>query len=179
MAAWGRYGGRLRVKASMNGEDSPEILRMLIAKGANPNIKDEKGKCPLDTACSSGGDRCIKMLVEAGGDVNNSDADGVTPLHECFYRGNQLCLKELMAFKPSTSPKTRTGRIPMDCVFIDNMHGMLDYVLNDKEFTTISQGDPNLTVTSENIEKLLSQAIMYKAQECYDILLKYQSDHKM
>ena len=179
MAAWGKYGGRLRVKASKHADDCPEIVEMLLALGADPNVKDVSGKCALDIACSSGGSRCIKMLVEAGADVNNSDPDGVTPLHEAFYRGNRDSLYELIKFRPNTGAKTRTGKIPMDCLFIDNMHPILDYVLNDPEFLALDLQDPNLTVSSSNIERLLSHAIMYKAEDCYNILLDYQARHQI
>ena len=37
MAVWGRYGGRLRRKASQHPTDSPECTKLLLEKGANPN----------------------------------------------------------------------------------------------------------------------------------------------
>jgi len=136
---------------------------MILAKGANPNATDEFGKTPLMTACGTGAPRCIPILVKAGADVNIKDRDGVTALHECFYRGNSDCLYEIMKFKPDTSIKQRTGKLPFDCVFIDNMHETLNYCLSDKEFLKLINNDPCMTPSSANIEQLISQAIMYKA----------------
>ena len=143
------------------------------------NAKDEFGKTALATACGTGSPRCIKMLVEAGSDINDRDMDGVVPLHEAIYRGNTDCLYELIKYKPDSSIRQRSGKQPIDCVFIDNMHGTLKYILYDPDFLALSNNDPNLSVTNENIERLMSQSIMYKAPECQEILLKYQEEHKL
>jgi ankyrin repeat protein len=103
----------------------------LLENGANPNIEDCYGSKPLGTACGTGAVRSVRLLVEGGSDINHQNKDGVTALHECFYRGNEDCLLELMKFKPDTSIKHRTGKKPIDCVFIDDMHETLDYALND------------------------------------------------
>lgn len=66
MAVWGKYGGRLRRKASMNPTDSPECTLMLLEKGANPNSLDNNNVTPLHTACGTGGARCIDMLIQYG-----------------------------------------------------------------------------------------------------------------
>ena len=71
MAAWGKYGGRLGYKASQNGKDSPECLKALLEKGAEPNVRDLKGKSPLAVACRTGAPDCIGLLVAAGADVND------------------------------------------------------------------------------------------------------------
>jgi len=179
MAVWGKYGGRLRKKASNNPEDSPEIAIKVLAKGADPNAVDEFGKTALMTACGTGAPKCVPILIDAGALVDTQDRDGVTALHECFYRGNSDCLIEIMRYGPDPSIKQRTGKTPFDCVFIDNMHETLNFALHNEEFLKLANKHPCLTPTNENIEQLISQAIMYKAQECYDILLKYQEENNI
>ena len=58
------------------------------------------------------------------------------------------------------------------------MDEILKHVLFNQNFIKLSSNDPNLSVTKENIERLLSQAITYKAQKCYNVLLKYQPNSK-
>ena len=36
-----------------------------------------------------------------------------------------------------------------------------------------------MTVTADNMELFFSQAMTYKAQECYEVLLKYQKENNL
>ena len=103
MAVWGRYGGRLRRKASLHPTDSPECTKLLLEKGANPNSLDNSLVSPLHTACGTGGARCVDILIKYGAKVNLQDESGATPLHECFFRGNTDCLEILIKYKPDSS----------------------------------------------------------------------------
>jgi ankyrin repeat protein len=71
MAVWGKYGGKLKKKASIHPTDFPEGCELLLNLGANANIEDEYGTCPLATACGSGGDRCIHLLMNSGANINH------------------------------------------------------------------------------------------------------------
>ena len=179
MAAWGQYGGRLLRKASINPEDSPECCILLLARGASPNSRDIYGVTPLGTCCGTGGVRCMDMLVEAGADVNNVDLDGCTALHLCFYRGNIEPLDKLIKYKARTDLKNKAGKTAFECVFIDDMGETLNHVLFNREFIKAAGKDPWLTVTADNIELFFSQAMTYKAQGCYEVLLKYQKENKL
>lgn len=55
-------------------------LRFLLAKGADPNIKDNKGTTPLLLAATSGGTEMIQLLVARGANVNLGNSSGETPL---------------------------------------------------------------------------------------------------
>jgi len=185
MAAWGQFGGRLLRKASINPEESPECCQLLLQKGALlnqfnlPSARDIYGVTPLGTCCGTGGSRCIDMLVEAGADVNNQDEDLCTALHLCCYRGHADCLNKLMKYRPRTDFRNKAGKTALECVFIDDQDAVLQHILSDEEFLKLADGDPNLSVTPANIERLFSQAITYKAQASYDILLEYQKVHKL
>mmetsp|Transcript_33180 Transcript_33180/g.24398 ORF Transcript_33180/g.24398 Transcript_33180/m.24398 type:complete len:125 (+) Transcript_33180:352-726(+) len=63
---WGQYGGRLQQKSSYNPSDSPECAKLLLDKGANPNLQDIDLNSPLIIACGTGGARSIPLLVEYG-----------------------------------------------------------------------------------------------------------------
>jgi ankyrin repeat protein len=43
-----------------------EIVRILLAHGANPNLADDIGETPLSRAKSSGNTKIVEMLVKAG-----------------------------------------------------------------------------------------------------------------
>jgi len=60
------------------GHDS---LDDLLAKGANPNFKDSRGRTPLHHAAFHGYADNVQLLLAAGADPNARDNDGWTPLN--------------------------------------------------------------------------------------------------
>lgn len=178
MAVWGKFGGKFQKKASLHPTDFPEGCEILLELGANSNSVDEYGVSPLATACSSGGDRCIDQLVAAGADLNHQNKDGVTALHECFYRGNIDCLKQLLKYKDKldTSIKTFRGELPIDALFIDDQSEILEFITKDEDAKKLIKDDQNLTINKNNIERLMSKAIIYMAKDCYEILLKHLTE---
>jgi ankyrin repeat protein len=63
-------------------EGHAEVARMLIAKGADQNIKDESGQTPLYRACDKRHLGVVKLLLAKGAAVNIRDTSQYTPLHE-------------------------------------------------------------------------------------------------
>ncbi|MBR4508599.1 MAG: ankyrin repeat domain-containing protein [Elusimicrobiaceae bacterium] len=53
-----------------------ETVKLLIAKGADVNIKDDYGRTPIFNAS----EEKVKLLIAAGADVNVRDVSGMTPL---------------------------------------------------------------------------------------------------
>ena len=89
----GRFGSPLHAAASVGGRvpigegkalvtGSPELVKLLLAKGADPSARDEQGKTPLLKAAASGRNtEVIGLLLAAGADPNALDAQRLTPLH--------------------------------------------------------------------------------------------------
>ena len=55
-------------------------VRFLLAKGADPNMKDNRGNTPLLLAATSGLTEMINVLIQQGANVNIGNASGETPL---------------------------------------------------------------------------------------------------
>ena len=55
-------------------------LRFLLAKGADPNMKDDKGTTPLLLAATAGATEMIQLLLAQGANVNLGNSSGETPL---------------------------------------------------------------------------------------------------
>ncbi len=67
---------------------------MLLAAGADPNVRDKLGRAPLHLFLSgkwpwSETAVCIPMMVKAGADLSAKDKDGRTPLHYLAALGEQ------------------------------------------------------------------------------------------
>ncbi len=58
----------------------PDIVEMLLAKGANPNLRAEGGVTVFHEAGATGQIEVGEMLLTRGGDINATDSSGKTPL---------------------------------------------------------------------------------------------------
>jgi len=63
-------------------------LRFLLAKGANPNLRNDKGVGPLAIAVNLGWTDGVQELVTSGARVNDPDGSGETPLIAAVHRRN-------------------------------------------------------------------------------------------
>ena len=67
-------------------KNQPELLRLLVARGADVNQAKKNGKTPCYIACYNGHLEVVRLLVELGADVNQADDDGYTPCYiACRY----------------------------------------------------------------------------------------------
>ena len=53
---------------------------MLLAKGANPNLRAEGGLTVFHEVAATGQIDVAEMLLKRGGDINATDSSGKTPL---------------------------------------------------------------------------------------------------
>jgi ankyrin repeat protein len=56
-------------------------VRELLAKGANPNVRDDDLRTPLHQAVLGNSVGLVGLLIEAGAELDAKDAHGFTPLH--------------------------------------------------------------------------------------------------
>jgi ankyrin repeat protein len=64
--------------------EHPEVIQRLLSLGANPDIRNYKGKTALHCAAKAGFIRVIEVLLENGADVNAADHTGETPLFDAI-----------------------------------------------------------------------------------------------
>jgi hypothetical protein len=66
---------------------NPDMLRLLIAKGADLEGRDAAESTALLAAASAGLEKNVELLVAAGADVNSRDNRGMTPLFWASIQG--------------------------------------------------------------------------------------------
>jgi ankyrin repeat protein len=108
----------LHIASQLCNED---VLRLILTRGAHPDILDSFAWAPLHLVSWSGKTDIIRILIEAGADVDiQVDGDsqpqmirtitkhsGTTPLHQAASRGHLAAVDILL--RAGAEPKTRCG----------------------------------------------------------------------
>jgi ankyrin repeat protein len=87
-----------------------EVVRLLLARGADPNGVTQQGLSPLLLAASAGHAELASMLLQAGADPNTQDRFGRTALYEAAQRGDQVMAAVLLRHGADATLASRHGR---------------------------------------------------------------------
>lgn len=74
----------------------PEIVKMLLDHGADPNIKTEAGEIVLPSIASEGDSELLDKMIEQGADVNLQDEYGETALFNAVYNEDAEMVEKLL-----------------------------------------------------------------------------------
>jgi ankyrin repeat protein len=74
-----------------------DIAEVLLARGANPHLRDDSGQTPLHKANMDQSGRVAAMLISSGADINAIDLQGRTALHRCKSKAVAKLLVEKRA----------------------------------------------------------------------------------
>ncbi|XP_061572546.1 cyclin-dependent kinase 4 inhibitor D [Cololabis saira] len=66
-----------------------KIARLLLEKGADPNVQDRHGITPAHDAARTGFLDTLQVLVENGASVNIPDQNGALPIHIAIREGHR------------------------------------------------------------------------------------------
>jgi ankyrin repeat protein len=105
-------------------DNDVKALKTLIARGANVNAVDGRGRTALWWAAEEGRVECATALIDAKADVDKGDKYGNTPLHLASNNGHaesvrvrrRLCVDvwnttDVIPFYCSSSSSTRPTRM--------------------------------------------------------------------
>ncbi|MBB3693852.1 ankyrin repeat domain-containing protein [Sphingomonas sp. BK580] len=103
-------------------------LRYLLAKGADPNLRDRDGETPMMLAVQAGQPEMVQILATAKANANLADGSGETPLIRAVQRRDLTLVRAVLA----------AGGNPDQT---DNVAGMSarDYAKRDTRSTAIAK----------------------------------------
>ena len=132
------YSRRFPLHTAAQQGNTAEITR-LVAEGADPNARDEKGwaplhevaggETPLHAATRGGHTDAIATLLELGADLHARDAYGETPLHKAAWNGDPETIRALIELGAQLNAQDGFGDTPLHIVAENDRDGSLTRIL--------------------------------------------------
>ncbi|KAF5544724.1 ankyrin protein [Fusarium mexicanum] len=94
-----------------------KVVRLLLARGANPNTKIIEVMTPISLlthAIYEAGDAVVLLLLEAGIDIETEDDNGEAPIHVAARAGTKTMVLGLLEKGVSVNRRSRVGQLPLD-----------------------------------------------------------------
>ena len=139
-----REGTTLLQWASANGR--LDIVRLVISKGANPNLRDTYGNTALHNACYNGHLHIVQYLASNGSDLEARDNNGVRPLHAACEEGHLEVAKELIDRQSvDINAVSYDGKTPTRICTMRGHHSVMQYLWSRGGAAHIEQTVPVIT----------------------------------
>ncbi len=97
---------------------NPEIVKLLLDRGADVSARGPGGQTALFNATRQGNLAAVKVLVEAGIDVHAKDAHGRTALFEAVYAGRKEIAELLCEHGARIDEKDRNGHTAVELAMV-------------------------------------------------------------
>jgi uncharacterized protein len=99
-------------------------LNFLLARGADPNLADNRGVTPLLIACRSGYIAGVESLVKAGARVDEANRAGETPLISAVHARNIELMRVLLTAGANPDRPDASGRSARDYARLEGQQSL-------------------------------------------------------
>jgi ankyrin repeat protein len=105
--------GRTALIVASFANPSSEVARMLLAKGANAAVMDQRKVTPMNAATFGNDTATIRLLLDASADISTADTFiGLTPLINASGNRNLEAVKLLLAKGANVNAVSKTEDLP-------------------------------------------------------------------
>ena len=108
----------------------PDIVNVLLAAGANPNLADGWGKTPLMWASKKRQTAIVRRLLQAKADPAAKSNKGKTALHYAARNGDQTLAQALLAAGAPVNTLTDDNKSPLYQAIVANQTEMVRLLLS-------------------------------------------------
>lgn len=135
-----------------------EILKKLIAEGADINAESKNGMTPLLLATATGHRNVVNILLQNDVDIKCEDNDKRTALHYASYCGHEAIVGELLKYSKAVNKKDEFNQSPVH--YAINEH-------NDSIVGLLANSKANIHSDKENLQMVL---VSHVSEEEYNIV---------
>ena len=94
-------------------------MQFLVGKGANVNVRDNKGTTPLEVAAQLGFVEGVDFLISVGARVDETNNTGSTPLIDAVSRRDLTVVRSLLQAGANPDRPDNSGRSARDYATLD------------------------------------------------------------
>ncbi|KAL8659664.1 MAG: hypothetical protein Q9202_007017 [Teloschistes flavicans] len=155
-----------------------DVIHILLAYHANPNILDAEGLSPLHRiARRDEAEQVVQMLLKYGADVNGHGKDGSTPLQHAALADNTGLVRLYLDSGADVNAQDKHGTTALHAaVFMDNLE-MVDLLLERKAVPGLLDAGANSRTRTNNRVSPLDLAIALDRKAAYRLLLRRSGEY--
>ena len=139
-------------RSSSNKAPHLRNVRRLLEAGADVNLQDKDGICPLVGACQLGDQGLVEALIVHKADVNLADGQGATPIIDAVML-NHLGVVKVLLNAGARADVTADGNTPLSLARERGFKEVEKVLLDEKDLQEIQAEE----YTAERIESLVEQ----------------------
>lgn len=127
-------------QACMSPIVSPEIVEILLANGACPNVRSKTQETPLHYACQKGNVSKVVLLLKFGANIDSPNKHGFSPLDACFVKSSCTSDVKLLILKCFVFAGLKVDEVlKVNLARYKDHMDPLEYALIDSQLTTYSK----------------------------------------
>lgn len=138
--------------------------KVLLAEGADVNVRNKAGESPLHKAAIQGHNEIVMLLIDNKADVNAQDKDGKSPLRGAAWAGHTNVVETLLAHGGDVNVPTTSGLTPLHSAAANGRKNIVDLLL--------AHGADVNAMTTNGLTPLHSAALM-NSKDVVEVLLAH------